>query len=510
MDISDITQNCGAVATAFLFGEHTSWQHTDITRAQSEERIQHIGALPILYDRISQTRLFRRDLLEAGAKMENLRALELNANWLHGPALPPPTTDDPFSVKEPSGQATFRDILAEEGQIGFHDFLLQSQNKRTGMSDAILNSYKKTFGDRALVQWKSDLNNNRSEAAAAVTRYREDALKSHAFYEMNRDFVGMDFLKERLWKLKKSYDLEVAFNDPSKGGKSVLSMHMALLGPRGMGKTEMTQQALGPAMKRLGLITNAECVTMSLSSVVGSTLGVTESYLRDTFEKGKNGIVLFDEVDTVAGHVSKGQSRSAISQIINEQAEKYRTTMALVVATYPEMADAFFSSDPGLPSRFGDRIFYMPEYRSADFVKMFENHMNKMTFTFQDDSVRSALWEKVTKMRKEEAHVFGNGRTMRDMAQFANAYLAERLEAAGHSLSKTYGKKALGRAERTITETDMDYIVKNFKLINRPEKESVYSEENPFLKTDKIENPAARMANEVVPFPNPHQPKLTK
>lgn len=445
----------------------------------SAQTLEKIARMTLLSDQIPQLRVFRMEALKAGVVIAQLRRLEANANWEQRPPLPLPTLVNPFGYGDSSDYAGCYDRVADELHFCMEDFV-DKNTKDTGMAASQRRLFN-LLGAFALIPETITQHyfENQSERQLARRKHLDGILKEHAFFELDEQFVGMDFLKDHVWKLKKSRDFRNDFAH-AQDGDDTISMHMAFAADRGMGKTTVVQ-ALAPAMHRLGLLEKNKVTKLSLSSISAPTLGAEEKAVRDAFESGRGGLVFFDEVDTAAGHISASQKRSSVSQVINELAETMRAHTCLIVATYPKNMPFFLNSDDGLRSRFGNRIIEFPTPPTMNFVTMYERKMAMSGFYLADDQTRSILWDKISSMRKVEDRSFGNGRTIREMVQFTEAYLADR------------------GGRRQIDAADMKKITAEFNLMTKPEPLNVFTEENPFRQQAALSS-QKEPAAVVVPF----------
>jgi hypothetical protein len=424
----------------------------------NKQTLEKIAKLPLIFDQIIQLRLFRKSALEGGITIPQLRKLEVTTEW-GKPVLPLPTINNLFGYGDSRDYQQSIRALQREATLAMEDFLEKNTN-----DVSMAPSRRALFSLMGAIKLEPEkvtenYYSNIGERQAAHRLHFDAILKEHAFFELDEEFVGMDFLKDKIWMLKKSRDFRADFTGDDDEGSS--SMHMAFAADRGMGKSTVVK-AIAPAFFRLGLTPKNLVTKLSLSSISAPTLGAEEQAVRNAFSNGQGGIVFFDEVDTAAGHISASQKRSSVSQVINELAEEMRKNTCLIVATYPKHMPFFLDSDDGLRSRFGNRIIEFPPQPTKNFVTMFERKMEAAGFYLENDQARSVLWDKISTMRKEQDRSFGNGRTIREMLQFSEGYLADR------------------HGPRIITTQDMAKITSEFNLATKPEKLDIYTEENPF------------------------------
>jgi len=452
-----------------------------VTSADNHTSIlQKISQLPLLHERAAALRSWRLNAFKDTAFGEVVK-MELNQKWPFGPALPLPDIQNPLGLPAHALTTDYdQNADIKQRQDYFDDMYATYHVQRDPKLRKALNKYSDIIGGKTHIiqQWASEFEADPHKNIAIIHARREALLRNHAFFDMNESFVGMGFLQDVLWDIKKSGDFETAFSI-SAGTDSARSMHMALIAERGMGKSTIVPY-IGHAMRRLGLLEKGHVVKTTLADLCGPGLGYEEKALRDKFKEAKEGILFFDEADTGAGHMSRDQNRSPIMQTLNEMAEANRANTCLIVATYPSHADNMLDGDEGLRSRFGDRILRFPEYQTSDLVKMFELQIKRSGFFVENDAIRSRLWEFLHNMRDKNEKSFASGRTVREIVQKMQGVLATRLGAQGFSLGAAYNKSAQNSSNRMITLEDMTTALKKFSASTDVKKTDVFNEQNPF------------------------------
>ena len=423
--------------------------------------IENIVNDPILYRRTIKLLDWRGTCAEQGLTAEDVRYIESLVDWPHGRPLLPVSPDNIYGVPPffYDGPQTNQQDIENYAVMLLDDYLI---NLRRGPEGPI----EKTWLETALFtklgvtveDFKANFESDEQARTEAIHQYLSDMEERHAFYDLDHNYIGMDFLKEVLLDLRATFNAAAADDKPS--------MHMAFKAGPGEGKSE-SAELVAKALHSFGMLSRGHTVKISLSEIASATHGGIEEALQQAFEKAKGGVLLFDESDTATSHTHKGQSRSPVSQIINHMAEKMRDDLSVIVATYPENMDEFLDSDPGLRSRFADRVIQFPEKSTETYVRMLENKLGQAGFIINDNNVRSIIWQHFSDTRKNLGKTFINGRVVREFAQSIRATITRQ---------DGYGAGRL----TYVTASDVTQTIEKAQKRAEPETVDVYKEINPF------------------------------
>ena len=372
-DLSPVLQS------VFRWGFAYELQPPDLNQSPTEI-LTNIAEEPSLYIRTAKLLQWRDYILET-EEPETIRAYEDDVEWPYGRPLLPSTNRDPLGIiVQPENTEDFGKYL----DTLIYDTILQSFDDELPQTEAeeIVGKLS-SYTNKPYVDYVDVFNVHKSRVIASIKNFRDEILAKHAFFEMDREFIGMDFLKEAI------LDLKAAFDAAIESGSDKPLLNLALTGESGSGKS-VSAAFIAVAFHRFGMLPSNKTVRVSLSEISDTTHGGKEKALQGKFDEADGGLLLFDETDTVASYMSAGQKRSQISQTINYQAG-LGGDRAIVVATYPGNMDTFLDSDKGLRSRF--RVVHFPERYTDHYVEVLAKKLSNMGLELSNRALKHQILE---------------------------------------------------------------------------------------------------------------------
>ena len=391
--------------------------------------------------------------------------------WPHGRPLLPSTDKNPLGILfDPQTANDFQNYV----ELLISDLIHQSLEDAVPQAEAEEISGKLAdYGDKPIQEIVDRVNGNRSKVIAELKTLRDGILIKHAFFEMDHEFIEMDFLKKAIVNLKAAFDAAV-----ETGGEQP-HLNLAFVAESGAGKSEIAP-FVAIAFHRFGMIPSNHTVRVSLSEISDTTHGGKEKNLQEKFDAADNGLLLFDEADTVASFMHVGQTRSSISQAINYQAG-LRKNRAVVVATYPDNIDIFLNSDKGLRSRF--RVVHFPERSTQHYVEVLAKKLENMGLNLEDNDIKRRVWDHFSEIRKMKGKNHVNGRTVEAFANTVSGIILDRAREAGEDMATIIN-------DGYAIPVELRDIQKAIQLEDAPKPEpvDVNAEVNPYV--GQIEGPA--------------------
>lgn len=223
--------------------------------------------------------------------------------------------------------------------------------------------------------------------------------------------VGLESVKEkvsdliayqRVQKLRREHNLH-----SQKG-----TMHMAFTGNPGTGKTTVAR-IVGRIYKQLGLLSKGHFIEASRTDLIAGYQGQTALKVKKVIEQAKGGVLFIDEAYSITENDhSDSYGRECLTEL-TKALEDYRDDLVVIVAGYTEPMKHFFSSNPGLKSRFNTFIEF-PDYSGGDLHKMLINLCNQNDYALSEAvsaNIRNLLDEQVETKNEN----FANGRLVRNI-----------------------------------------------------------------------------------------------
>jgi stage V sporulation protein K len=193
--------------------------------------------------------------------------------------------------------------------------------------------------------------------------------------------------------------------------------HMVFTGNPGTGKTTAAR-LIGEAFARMGLLCRnprssddgIPFIEIHHADVIHPHVGQAERTIKEKFKQARGGVIFIDEayafVDGESNHKQDDKVVAAVVQLM----EDMRDEIMVIAAGYPEDMESFLNSNPGLRSRFPNRVHF-PDYSVPDLIQVAKQMLDDQEFTAASDyteALASVLWIEKAKPN------FGNARTVRN------------------------------------------------------------------------------------------------
>ncbi|KOX03394.1 ATPase [Streptomyces sp. NRRL B-1140] len=245
------------------------------------------------------------------------------------------------------------------------------------------------------------------------------------------DYVGLGPVREVLENLANRLRMRQEFR---KRGP-LLPPHMLFTGPPGTGKTTVAR-LIGALFRDLGLLRKGHVIEATKADLVASYVGQTAPLVCKAVQDALDGVLFIDEayslVRDTKGH--GGFGAEAIDTLIREM-EHWRGRLVVIAAGYPRDMDELLAFNPGMPSRFTERVPF-PEYSMADLVEILSRMAAAEGYTLAEGvPERAARWLRAARLADPAA--FGNARTVRGLLGSMEGRMAARYargEATGPEL----------------------------------------------------------------------------
>ncbi|MEV1174977.1 AAA family ATPase [Nonomuraea sp. NPDC049784] len=226
--------------------------------------------------------------------------------------------------------------------------------------------------------------------------------------------------------------------------------HFVFVGPPGTGKTTVAR-VVGRIFAALGLLARPDVVEAHRADLVGQHLGATAIKTNELVDRALGGVLFIDEAYSLVnpGYQGGDAFGAEAVQTLLKRAEDDRDRLVIVLAGYEREMDSFLTTNPGLASRFSQRVAF-PSYSPRELSEIAVLLAEKAGDTFDDEALRDL--DEVFAWVCEERLIdgLGNGRFARSL--FERAAMRRDVRLAAHA---SRGGSASSADLTTITSEDV-------------------------------------------------------
>jgi len=183
----------------------------------------------------------------------------------------------------------------------------------------------------------------------------DNSLDEEALNNLFTDMIGMDSITDKLSELKRVVQFSKARGEqPTES----VSFNYLFLGNPGTGKTTIAR-CMGKMFKILGLIPDDKVYEYTPKDFVTGYVGQAGKQTMDILEKSRGGVLFIDE----AYQLNPKRGGNFMTEVVDEICAKLTDTdfkgkMLVVLAGYDSDMDEMLSVNPGLKSRFSERLSF--------------------------------------------------------------------------------------------------------------------------------------------------------
>ncbi|WP_372494449.1 AAA family ATPase [Actinoallomurus purpureus] len=207
--------------------------------------------------------------------------------------------------------------------------------------------------------------------------------------------------------------------------------HFVFAGPPGTGKTTVAR-ILGRVFAALGLLARPEVVEAQRADLVGEHLGATAIKTNKVIDSALGGVLFVDEAYSLvnSGYSGGDAFGSEAVQTLLKRAEDDRERLVIILAGYDEDMDRFLRSNPGLASRFSERVAF-PSYGPDELLEIALALAVRAGDTWEEGALDdlAGIFQRVCGLGRIDE--LGNGRFVRSLHEKACGFRDLRVAALG-------------------------------------------------------------------------------
>jgi len=226
------------------------------------------------------------------------------------------------------------------------------------------------------------------------------------------ELIGMDSVKKAVRELCQTIQ-----NNQRRAALGLKAenpkVHIILTGNPGTGKTTVTR-ILGKLFHAMRLLPSDKVLETSGLDLTAGYVGQTKDKVNDLCDRAMGGVLFIDEAYYLAG--SEGGSSSYSTEAVGtllKRMEDDRGKFIVVAAGYQNEMQNFLKMNPGLESRFGNKI-HIDDYSADELFKILCLNMKKSQFVFGAGSENVAK-SAVEDLCKNKGKDFANARAVRNL-----------------------------------------------------------------------------------------------
>ena len=133
-----------------------------------------------------------------------------------------------------------------------------------------------------------------------------------------------------------------------------ISKNVVITGHAGVGKTEIARR-LAKVITTLPWKDKSPMIEVRRSDLVAGYVGQTEERTKKIIKKARNGVLIVDEAHELLAGGERSFAKQAI-EALGTAAENHRDDLIMIFTGYPDQMGELFTSQPGLASRFPNKI----------------------------------------------------------------------------------------------------------------------------------------------------------
>ncbi len=207
--------------------------------------------------------------------------------------------------------------------------------------------------------------------------------------------------------------------------KPELSHHMVFIGNPGTGKTTVAR-LISQMFCALGLLKSGHLIETGREGLVAEYVGQTAPKTRKVLDSAKGGVLFIDEAYGLISSKDDAFGNEAVTTIVKYMEDNRVEFVAIAAGYADEQMTRFINANVGLKSRF-TKFIHFDDYTTTELYDIFLLNCKKMELVL-DDQVKIHVSNFIYQIYQNRVKGFGNGRTMRTLAEDIFSNLCYRIK----------------------------------------------------------------------------------
>jgi probable Rubsico expression protein CbbX len=270
---------------------------------------------------------------------------------------------------------------------------------------------------------------------------------------LDAELIGLAAVKQRIREVAALLTVDRA---RARFGLSATqpSLHMSFTGAPGTGKTTVALR-MAEILHALGYLRVPRVHSVTRDDLVGQFIGHTAPKTKEAVARAAGGVLFIDEAYYLYRPENERDYGQEAIEILLQEMETARGTMAVIFAGYPDRMETFFAANPGLSSRVAHHIEF-DDYSTDELAAIAELMLARDQYTF-DAEAQAAFAEYLNRRLAQPR--FAQARSVRNALERARLRQAHRLVTRGRPVSRADLMTLTAadiRASRVFTATASD------------------------------------------------------
>lgn len=242
--------------------------------------------------------------------------------------------------------------------------------------------------------------------------------------------VGCAEIKQKFNELKSLAEYNKACSKQFPGLPIMkIFLHSVFYGNPGTGKTTVCR-LYGSLLKEVGLLSKGHVVVADRSVFIGDHFGDTEAVVDQLLDMSKGGILMLDEAYLLDGVHHEDPNQMVLPLLLSVLADENKKDFCVVLCGYKDKLDKMLQQNPGLYSRFINRLEFN-DYSLSELTEIGVRYLQTFGHFFSEDGLAAFKKELAAAMSGSSKTSWANARSAKSMIEHIYIRRAMRYQQEG-------------------------------------------------------------------------------